>query len=1055
MAAGLMLAGTGCSPAARESRHLSRGERYFAENRYPEAIIEYLNVLRLNPTNMAAIRGMGLANYQVGDARSAIQFLLLALQSEPDNTDLRIKAGTLYRWAGQVEDALTQVDQILQRDPKNLEALLLMADCSYTPDTIKDVLERLQGLRSDFDDRSIYHLALGNLLVRQRHAEDAEQAYRDAAARDPKSCEPHLALARLYRMEGKPDQADLEFQAASELAPLASPARVAWADFKLLSGATNDAVRILTEITAKEPDYIPACFRLAQVAFAERRYDDCEELLERILGREAEHADALLLRSRIRLAHDETAKAQKDLDALVARYPRFAPARYYLAVTYLKTGDARRALAELKQAIALRPDFEEPALLAAEISLRAGDADAAIEDLKNLLLVRPKSTRALTVLGAAYRAKHMPDKAAAAYRELIKVNPDSPQGHFLLGLALRAQDKADEASREFESALKIAPEFAAAIAQLAEMSARGGRYDEAIKRIKQQIDISPKTAGFWFLLGQTCSSKGDVKQAEESFLKSIELDPLAMPGYLALSRLYAASGRNEQALTRAQDALKVNPKDVPSLMIGALLHERAGQYDEARAWYEKILELNPSFAPAANNLAYVLSEHLGDLAKARQYAQIARDNAPQDPYIADTLGWILYRQGEYQWAISLLMESVDRLENRPEYLYHLGMAQYSLGQEAAARKSFEQALALSQDFAGMDEAKRILGILSTDVAGTEQHESVQQKLAEHPDSPAALVRMGLIDEQKGNIADARAKYEQVLAANPKYVPGMLGLARVLLMENKEQDRALELAKQARALSPNDPEAAAVLGRIALQQGNYPWALSLLRESAPKMAGDPETQYQLGIAYYMMGHVDTAIETVRATLDTGANFHSADQARLFVKLSAPAVSDELAKEAEQLLKDRPDYLPALMARAAALCDKNPAEAGELYTKIMNAYPRFSPAFRESAWLSAIGGDATDMALSTATRARDMLRDDPKAAGALGMLYQLRGDNEQAARLLQLSVAAMPDNAALHYRLGMARAALGDKVSARASMEKALQLDPTSPLAEETRRILAGL
>ena len=1055
MAAALILANSGCSPSAREARHLSRGNRYFADSRYPEAIIEYLNVLRINPTNTAAIRGMGLANYQTGDARSAIQFLLMALQSQPEDVDLRIKAGTLYRWAGQVEDALTQVDQILQRDPKNLEALLLMADCSYTPDTIKEAFERLENVRSEFEDRMIYHLALGNLFLRQRRPQEAVQAYTEAIARDPKSTEPHMALARLYRMEGKSAQADAEFKAASELAPLVSPVRVAWADFKLLTGDTNGAVQILTEITAKEPDYIPACFRLAQVAFAERRFPDCRGLLDRILAKEPSHADALLLHSRIQLAHNETAKARKELEALTAKYPRFAPAHYFLAVACLRMKDSRSALDELKQAIAIRPDFEDPAILSAEINLQAGNADAAIEDLKRLLLVHPRSARALTVLGTAYRAKRMPDKAVTVYRDLIKLQPDSPQAHFLLGLALRVQGKADEAGREFETALTIAPDFSIALAQWVDMSTRGKRYDEAIRRINQQIEKSPKTAEYWFLLGQTYSSKGDTDKAEEAFLKCIELKPLATQGYLALSRLYAASGRDEQAMVRAQDALKVNPEDVPSLMIGALLHERAGRYEEARAWYEKVLKINPSFAPAANNLAYVLSEHFQDVSNARKYAQNARDNAPQDPYIADTLGWILYRQGEYQWAISLLMESADRLDDRPEYLYHLGMAQYSLGQEDAARRSFERALALSQDFAGMDEARRILGILSTDMAGTEKPEDVQEKLAEHADSPAALVRMGLIDEQKGSLAEARSKYEQVLAANPKYVPGMVGLARVLLMENREQTRAFELAKLARSLAPKDPEAAAVLGRVALQQENYPWALSLLRESAPKLQDDPETQYQLGMAYYMMGHVDTAVQQARGALESGAAFHSADDARLFVGLASPATPGNEEADAQKVLETRPGYLPALMARAAELCNTKPEEAGAFYEKIIKIYPRFSPALRDSAWLSALTGKADDAALSTATRARDMLPEDPKAAGALGMLYQLKGNNVQASRLLQESVSSLPDIPILQYRLGMARAAAGDKASARASLEKALQLDPSSALAEEARRILAGL
>ena len=79
------------------------------------------------------------------------------------------------------------------------------------------------------------------------------------------------------------------------------------------------------------------------------------------------------------------------------------------------------------------------------------------------------------------------------------------------------------------------------------------------------------------------------------------------------------------------------------MMLG-IIHDGLKEHEQAQAHYEAVLKLDPRFAPAANNLAWILVEHGGNLDVALSHAQMAREQQPNDSYIADTLGWVYYKK---------------------------------------------------------------------------------------------------------------------------------------------------------------------------------------------------------------------------------------------------------------------------------------------------------------------------------------------------------------------------------------------------------------------------
>jgi len=141
----------------------------------------------------------------------------------------------------------------------------------------------------------------------------------------------------------------------------------------------------------------------------------------------------------------------------------------------------------------------------------------------------------------------------------------------------------------------------------------------------------------------------------------------------------------------------------------AVLFETKGAEKKAREHYEKALELNPEFAPAANNLAWMIAEEEGgDLGEAMRLALIAKEQYPDDPYIADTLGWIHYKRKSYGLALTQFVQAASDLPDNPTVHYHLALALKANDRQDEARETIASLLATGKEFPEKMEAEKLL-----------------------------------------------------------------------------------------------------------------------------------------------------------------------------------------------------------------------------------------------------------------------------------------------------------------------------------------------------------
>jgi len=261
-----------------------------------------------------------------------------------------------------------------------------------------------------------------------------------------------------------------------------------------------------------------------------------------------------------------------------------------------------------------------------------------------------------------------------------------------------------------------------------------GKADIAEDLLADLVRENPEESNRHIILGHFYVSRNLPDKAEEAYIKATEVDSKNPTPYMVLAGFYERSGQIEKLLPIYETALALNPEDAQiltaiaqyhlrqkdiekapqqtrSLMMLGALYEQKGELDLAEQYYRKTLEINPDFAPAANNLAYILTSQGGDINEALMLAKKAKELLPDDPSVMDTLGWIYYKKGLYESAIVEFSDSLEKLPDNPTIHYHLGAAFYQNGESTNAKIQLERALSLDGNFDGAEDAREMLKTL--------------------------------------------------------------------------------------------------------------------------------------------------------------------------------------------------------------------------------------------------------------------------------------------------------------------------------------------------------
>ena len=925
-------------PDGKES--LRKAEEFFAAGDYGSAEIEYKNTLTANPRDVSAmLRLASIWEARGGPFQAAVIYRTVK-NLNPREAGALLGMARFYQSVGDRQAARKEVLELLKTAPDNREALVLLAKLSGSEDDAKDVELRLEFPGADEDARIWFTRAL--LALGRRDLDGAGQAFTRAIELDATVPEFFAYKFQWHLMRNERTEAEASLREASRLAPLRSPQRIALATYLLGAEKRDEAVSLLESATEQAPDFIAAWRLLARLAISENDLETARKHLQKVAGWDAMDFETNVLSAMLYLAKnddEDRAKAISLLEQLRTSHPPNALVEYCLARAKLADGENDLAIEALQRAVKVEPGMRDAVILLGGLTLARQRYDEVIALMDSYLRQQPGDVDAVLLFSEASRLSGSPDKSHVALSGIAEVPEKNPRWHLETGLVAKDLGKKEEARRAFEKVDALEPGNPRAAAELMLLHTSSGDHAAALALAEKQLQLHPKAAGSHYMRAAILNQMSRNDEALNDLKEAIRLDPKMVGAYLLLSRIQAATGKTDEAIAQLERANAEVPGNIPVLLSLASLYDQGGRADDFRKCYEQILKHHPDYIPALNNLAVILSESDGkeDLERAFQLAQQAQQLAPHEPLVADTLGWIFFKRGEFQRASRYLAEAAAKVTNDPAVKFHHGMSCLAMGDAEGARSALA---AIPSGHANHSDAAEILARLDAPIepgdAGIRQLET---NIAKQPLDMVSRLKLAALHEKAGRHAEAAAAYRAALDKNPDLYLAISRLAHLYVGPLDDSEKAYQYARRASEIMPEDVRIVIILAKLAYLGGEHERADVLYQNILSKITDEPALKIQAAWAAYSLGRVDDAKKLMESALAASTDSGQRAEAELFLNFQK---QDAAAALIDGTLAANPDYVPALMARATLTTGKDQKATVADYEKVLGLFPKFTPA-----------------------------------------------------------------------------------------------------------------
>jgi tetratricopeptide (TPR) repeat protein len=582
-------------------------------------------------------------------ATKSIEAYKKAYALDPKSQVIGERLAEMYWKAQRIHDAVAEAQEILKRDPDNVQS------------------RRLLG--------RIYLRSLGDVSATNGQPETVNRAieqYREINRLDPSDTESALWLARLYRLKNEHEKAEQVLRGILKSDPENEPAIEQLTQLLMDEGKSAEAVTLLQGITAHSLSPVlldllgDAYTQTHELAKAEESYRKAVELDPSELSHQRGLGQTLL-------AEEKYSEALKVYQKLSDVMPDDSDVYLRIAQIYRELHQLDKAEENLVKARQYAPGslevmYNEAMLYQAqgryEDAIRVlSDAVTGIKGQPPALASRRRSLAILyQQLGQLYRDTQNYQASIYTFEELGHLGDEEDRrARMMIMDTYRAAKDLPKALQTGKEALAKYPADPAIRTSHALLLGENAQTDDAVKMLRAQLH-------------------GDAGDRE---------------AYLNIAQVYERGRRYREAeeAARAAEVLpgQARENEMVWFLLGAI-YERQKLFDKAEEQFKKVLAVNPKNAPVLNYYGYMLGDLGIRLDEAEALVQQALKEDPYNGAYLDSLGWIYFKENKLGASETTLRKAVARERHDATIHSHLGDLYAKMGRGELAAAEWEKSL---------------------------------------------------------------------------------------------------------------------------------------------------------------------------------------------------------------------------------------------------------------------------------------------------------------------------------------------------------------------------
>lgn len=647
------------------------------------------------------------------------------------------------------EKARIELKNVLQINPKNIPARLLMAKLAEKDQDWQKMFTFLQSVITDKPDEYAAQTELGKLYLFSNDFEKAMEKAELVLSKDPQNIAGlNLKSATLLR---KGEQVIAEQLAQQVLSAEPGNIEATQILIKLYDDTKRyaDGLNVINNAITAHPEEASLAFVKLQLLTLTKKNDEAEKLAADLQQNFPKNADLHYSLAKYHLQSAQADKAENTLRALVNNMPEDHKPKLALIDFLISQNKKPQAEQELLQFSKSNPQVDDFSFalvnlyqhddakaitilnqiveseqnnvsvlkaknLLASYALKQGDNNKVRTLIDSIINEDAHNIDALMLRASLLLDEGKYDEAIIDLRSVQKDRPTLEKAHVLIARAHALSGSKELAQEALEKSLVSNPDGIDSRIELARLLANKNDLSGAIKLLATDSKNQPNE-NLLAALVDLYTNQNDWSNAEQTARKIAQTNKTGLAD-LKLAQVYTAQKQYPQAADAYQNALKLRPLAPDALTALFATYIAMNNPAKATATLEQLVKDHPEdialLNSMRNNLAALLADNTNDpqqLSTALELVKSFKDSEQAGPL--DTYAWLSFLNGQHESALTAMEKVIAMDPNSSEFNYHLGMIYAANARIDEAKSALQKAIAKGEKFNWTEKAKNKLNSL--------------------------------------------------------------------------------------------------------------------------------------------------------------------------------------------------------------------------------------------------------------------------------------------------------------------------------------------------------